>query len=192
MAQRGGNQLRIIAGEWRGRRLRFANVPGLRPTGDRNRETLFNWLQPRIRGSCCLDLFAGSGALGFEAASRGARRVVLVERAAAAVRCLRENVHLLGAEARIEVFQGDAVQFLRNRPAKPFDIVFLDPPFDSGLLADTCSLLESREWLAGEALVYMEAPRSLGLPSLPSNWEIHRQREAGQVLYALIRRHGKH
>ncbi len=191
MAQRGGNQLRIIGGTWRGRRLRFAAVPGLRPTGDRNRETLFNWLQAEIRGSRCLDLFAGSGALGFEAASRGAAQVLLVERAGAAARQLLENVRALQAEQHISVRRADALALLQQSPETgPFDLVFLDPPFDSDLLPRACALLEGNGWLADGALIYLEFRQGPQPPTLPDNWSVYRERVSGQVHYRLMQRDG--
>ncbi|MEX0732304.1 MAG: 16S rRNA (guanine(966)-N(2))-methyltransferase RsmD [Aquisalimonadaceae bacterium] len=186
MAKHGTRQIRIIGGRWRGRRLRFAGVPGLRPTADRNRETLFNWLQPMLPGAHCLDLFAGSGALGLEAASRGAHRVTLVEQARDAARLLRENADLLEADM-VEIRQMDARHYL-NGPPSPMDIVFLDPPFGSGLLTETFALLENNGWLAPAARIYLETDRSEGLPVLPSGWSLLRQRAAGQVVYALAGR----
>ncbi len=189
MASRGGNQLRIIGGSWRGRRLRFANVPGLRPTSDRNRETLFNWLQPHLHGSRCLDLFAGSGALGFEGASRGAAHVLLVERAAAAARQLKENIRILEAGDRVRLHRGDAIALLKGPPpSSPFDLVFLDPPFDDALLPRACALLEHGGWLAPEALIYLEFRHGNTEPELSAHWHIHRQRVAGQVAYRLMHR----
>lgn len=185
MTGRGGQHLRIIGGRWRGRRLAFADLPGLRPTADRNRETLFNWLQPVLPGSRCLDLFAGSGALGLEAASRGADQVVLVERAAAAVRRLRDAVAMLQAD-RVSVWQGDARQFLRQ-PAAAFDIVFLDPPFASDLLAPVCEQLAGSDWLAPEARIYLEHAASETPPALPASWLPLREKRAGKVRYALYR-----
>ncbi|MCH8506190.1 MAG: 16S rRNA (guanine(966)-N(2))-methyltransferase RsmD [Ectothiorhodospiraceae bacterium] len=180
--------MRIIGGRWRGRRLRFANVAGLRPTADRNRETLFNWLQSVVPGSRCLDLFAGSGALGLEAASRGAAHVLLVEQAGVAVRALRESIDQLQAAEQVELRPGDALDFLRSgRGGRPrFDVVFLDPPFAAGLLEPACRLLAEGGWLAPGARVYLEVGRKEGLPPLRSGWEVLRQRASGQVLYALI------
>ena len=132
-------RLRIVAGEWRGRRLPVLDQPGLRPTPDRVRETLFNWLAPLITGARCLDLFAGSGALGFEAASRGAGRVAMIEKSANLVRVLRENRLLLDAR-QVEVIQADAGLWLAGQ-AEPFDLVFLDPPFAENLLGPTLSLI---------------------------------------------------
>jgi len=179
------NQLRIIAVSWRGRKLRFAPVPGLRPTPNRVRETLFNWLQPVIHGARCLDLYAGSGALGIEAASRGASAVVLVDRDPQVVRVLREQLQLLDA-GQVQVLQADVGSWLSGTP-EPFDIVFLDPPFRAGLLSAAIGQLEAGGWLAPEAWIYLEAEQGL-VPDLPDNWELYRSKRAGQVGYHLARR----
>jgi len=184
-ANQAANQVRIIAGCWRGRKLSFAPVAGVRPTPDRVRETLFNWLSPVIRDARCLDLYAGSGALGIEAASRGAASVVLVDRDPQVVARLREQVQLLGA-AQIEVVQSTVEGWL-SAPAEPFDIVFLDPPFRSDLLPACMQLLECGGWLAADAHVYIEAESNLEL-ALPENWELTRSKTAGQVGYHLARR----
>lgn len=180
---RSRNRLRIIAGTWRGRRLAFAPLPGLRPTPDRVRETLFNWLAPVIRGTRCLDLFAGSGALGLEAASRGAAGVVLVDSDAVVVRTLKEQVQALGA-SQVRVEHAEGLVYLRGLP-QPFDVVFLDPPFGLGLLAGCMQQLETGGWLAEEAWVYLEAERGLEL-SLPDGWQLYRSKTAGQVDYHLV------
>ena len=175
--------LRIIGGTWRGRKLRFPPSPEIRPTPDRVRETLFNWLAPRVPGARCLDLFAGSGALGLEALSRGAAHVTFVEQDAAAVRELRARLsewHASGAH----VEQADALRFL-SRPAEPFDIVFLDPPFASDLLPESAALLEARQWLAPGALIYVECPARTGLPPLPEGWVPAKAKQAGEVRYYL-------
>ena len=184
MAARGSNQFRIIAGEWKGRRLRFAPVEGLRPTTDRTRETLFNWLQGRIEGARCLDLFAGSGALSFEALSRGAAGAVAVDRSTPVVRALRENAETLKAGNRFRAVQSDALAFLRGR-AEPADVVFLDPPFRSAIIGDCCHLLEQHGWLAPDARIYVEAPVNRGEEPLPVGWKVLRGRTAGQVDYRL-------
>lgn len=181
------NQLRIIGGRWRSRRLIFPDLPGLRPTPDRVRETLFNWLQPVIAGGRCLDLFAGSGALGFEAASRGAGEVVLVERERRVADRLRENARLLGAD-NVRLVQADALRYLDSMPAQPFDVVFLDPPFGHNVLASACRLLETRGWLRDQARIYMEAEKELGMPEVPANWVLVRSKAAGQVGYHLALR----
>lgn len=182
------NQLRIIGGRWRSRRLAFPDVPGLRPTPDRVRETVFNWLQEVIAGARCLDLFAGSGALGFEAASRGAGEVVLVDREHKVVERLRENARLLGATS-VQVVQTDALRYLNEKPAQPFDIVFLDPPFGHNVLAPACRALEANGWLRDQARVYMEAEKILNISDIPANWRILRSKIAGQVGYHLAVRH---
>lgn len=179
----GGNTLRIIGGQWRGRKLRFADGEGLRPTTDRVRETLFNWLQPVIHGARCLDLFAGSGALGLEALSRGASEVQFIERNPGAVRALQENLKLLQAENG-HVHQGDALAYLRGAN-RPFDVVFLDPPFRQDLLDPALSLLSQGNWLAPGARIYLELEAELGAPELPAGWELLRSKTAGQVAYHL-------
>ena len=181
-----GNQLRIIAGTWRGRKLAFADSNGVRPTPDRVRETLFNWLSPVIHGARCLDLFAGSGALGFEAASRGAADVVLVDHDAAVVRMLKSQVERLAAE-NIRVVEMDAGNFLRHEP-QSFDVIFLDPPFRENRLAACLDLLVQGGWLAANALIYIEAEKTLGEIALPAGWELFRSKMAGQVGYHLARR----
>lgn len=175
--------LRIIGGEFRGRRLPVLDRPDLRPTPDRVRETLFNWLMPVISGARCLDLFAGSGALGFEAASRGAQRVTMIDRSAAVVRVLNDNVRLLKA-SQVNVIQANAFDWLRSG-ALPFDLVFLDPPFSANLLGRTCDDLHRGGWLAKKAWVYLEAPESSGLPDLPPEWTLIREKRAGSVSFRL-------
>jgi 16S rRNA (guanine966-N2)-methyltransferase len=177
--------LRIIGGEWRSRRLRFAAATDIRPTPDRVRETLFNWLTPRIAGARCLDLFAGSGALGLEALSRGAGEAVFVEREYRVAEELRE----LLAEWRAPhatVVAADARRFLAGAP-KRFDIVFLDPPFASRDLLETCAgLLAERGWLAPRALIYVECAAREGLPRLPDTWRPLKEGRAGEVGYHLL------
>ena len=187
-ARKGNNQLRIIGGLWRGRKLSFPDVDGLRPTGDRIRETLFNWLAPDIQGANCLDLFAGSGALGLEALSRGAKSSVLLEKHAAAARQLNANLQLLQAgHGRIE--QVDSLHWLKQQnPPQPFDIVFIDPPFALELWEPIAAALEAQAWLSDEALIYLEAPRDAQL-LLPANWQLHRDKQAGQVSFRLYHRH---
>jgi 16S rRNA (guanine966-N2)-methyltransferase len=178
------NRLRIIGGRWRGVPIAFPPLPEVRPTPDRVRETLFNWLQPTIVGASCLDMFAGSGALGFEALSRGAERAVLVDRDSRLAQHLREMATKLRAE-EAEIVTSDAIQYLRGA-AQPFDIVFLDPPYASNLLPEVCSML-TQGWLAPNALVYLETPAEAGLPPLPMSWSMHRSKRAGQVGYHLLR-----
>ena len=184
----GAGQLRVIGGQWRGRRLNFPALPGLRPTSDRIRETLFNWLAPVVPGAHCLDLFAGSGALGIEALSRGAAKVQFVEQQLPAARALRANLDLLSAcGARLDI--ADALQWL-HQPGTPFEIVFLDPPFAQGLLAPVCAALEEGGWLGATAWIYLETETSADEPSChwPTTWQIWRDKTAGAVRYRLARR----
>lgn len=178
------SRLRIIGGEWRGRRLPVPHAPGLRPTPDRVRETLFNWLQGVTEGARCLDLFAGSGALGFEAASRGARHVTLVEADARVAAHLSEQAAALDA-GRITVHARRVQAFLQQSP-QPFDVIFLDPPYGKNLVAETLALL-AQGWVAPGARVYIEAEAELGEPGLPEGWELLKTRSAGQVGYHLAR-----
>ncbi len=177
-------RLRIVAGKWRSRLLPIADEPGLRPTSERIRETLFNWLAATIEGSRCLDLYAGSGALGLEALSRGAREVVFVENSAAAVAVLEESVAALEA-AGARVRKKDALRYLQG-DSEHFDIVFLDPPFAADLLEDLCRLLDERDWLAAGARVYLEQGHDRPLPRLPDGWTVLKQKTAGKVRYALV------
>lgn len=189
MQKRSANTLRIIGGDWRGRRIRFPGEGGIRPTPDRVRETLFNWLMDKVRGSRCLDLFAGSGALGLEALSRGAAHVTFVERDRENAARLRETAALL-APGRATVVEADALAWLNGR-AEPYDIVFLDPPFTAGVLTEAMQRLEARGALAPGACIYIEMPASPGLPELPVSWKMHRTGRAGAVGYHLARRQGQ-
>lgn len=179
------NRLRIIGGRWRGLRLSFPDHAELRPSPDRVRETLFNWLQPTILGARCLDLFAGSGALGIEALSRGAAEVVFVERDLRVVRSIEDSLRRLQAVGG-SVLREDALNYL-DAPASPFNVVFLDPPYAAGLLPEVCVKLDRNGWLAASALVYLESPAQDPLPALPPTWAVHRSRQAGQVGYHLLR-----
>lgn len=190
MKKQTSGQIRIIAGQCRGRRISFPAVVGLRPTGDRLRETLFNWLTAELRGTRCLDLFAGSGALGLEAASRGAGDVILIELNPAAARALDENIEVLGLKSA-RVFNANVLNWLQQNASdsKPFDIIFLDPPFDSTLLAETITTLTQQSTLlAEEAMIYIEAPARQTLDSLPDSWQLHRHKTAGDVACYLYRR----
>ena len=184
------NSVRIIAGAWRGRRVHFPDVPELRPTPDRVRETLFNWLQHSISGARCLDLFAGSGALGLEALSRGARDVVFVEQFQLAARSVEEQLIRFGGAARGRVMTMGAARFLRT-PAEPFQIVFLDPPFGKDALAEYVPLLDQGNWLAAGSLVYLENERLAGVPAIPQHWELLKSKSAGEVGYHLARVNGR-
>jgi 16S rRNA (guanine(966)-N(2))-methyltransferase RsmD len=174
------NRVRIIGGLWRSRLIAFPDHKELRPTPDRVRETLFNWLGQDLTGKSCLDLYAGSGALGFEAASRGAKRVVMLERDAVTHKALQASREALGA-AQVEVFMADALEFIKHDRAA-YDVVFLDPPFTAGAWAAALVLLPPR--LAVHAVVYCE---SAGQLELPAGWQAVKQGKAGQVSYQLLR-----
>jgi 16S rRNA (guanine966-N2)-methyltransferase len=179
--------LRIIGGSWRGRKLSFPDVEGLRPTGDRIRETLFNWLAPEIQGARCLDLFSGSGALGLEALSRGAATSMFVERDSKAAIQLRANVALLKTDNAV-IVNNDALAFLRQGNSQaPYHIVFIDPPFQLQLWQPVIDALEQQNWLADDATIYIESGRDLSY-HVPPNWQMHRDKITGQVCYRLFYR----
>ena len=173
------NQVRIIGGRWRGRKLPFADVPGLRPTSDRIRETLFNWLMSHTPNANCLDLFSGSGALGFEALSRGAAWVSFVDSNSHVVKQLKENTKILDAE-NTEVFRSDLPTKLPFTKTQ-YDLVFMDPPFEKGLVEPCCQWLAQEDLLKSDAMIYLETERSLKNLSLPESWELHREKKAGRV-----------
>ncbi len=181
------NRVRIIAGCWRGRRIHFPELVAVRPTPDRVRETVFNWLQAEIAGSLCLDLFAGTGILGFEALSRGAKSVICVEHDKSAVAAIRHNAAVLGAGS-LEIVHADAIEFLTHSRLTPIDIAFIDPPYGSQLLGRVCQILDERAWLVSQALIYTE--RCVKDPSVmaPGHWQCLRSKRAGQVDYRLYRR----
>jgi 16S rRNA (guanine966-N2)-methyltransferase len=182
------NQLRIIAGKWRGRKISFMDQEGLRPSPDRVREALFNWLQNEIVGAQCLDLFAGSGALSLEAASRGAGHVTCIELNAESAACIKENIALIQAN-QITLLQQDALNYLKTGKAESnYDLVLLDPPFNENLLEESCELLESNSWLTASALIYLESDQALEKYELPSNWTLIKDKKAGQVYYGLCQR----
>ncbi|GFE80877.1 ribosomal RNA small subunit methyltransferase D [Steroidobacter agaridevorans] len=178
------NQLRIVGGRWRGMRIDFPDVEAIRPSPDRVRETLFNWLQTHISGARCLDLFAGSGALGIEALSRGASAVTFVDREPQVGRHLTQTLQRLGATGAT-VKSEDAIRFLERTP-QPFDLVFLDPPFASTLLQPVFARLP-QGWLAPEAHIYVECPSNVPMPPLSAGWSVYRSKQAGQVGYHLLR-----
>ncbi len=178
-------RLRIVAGNWRSRLLEIADVPGLRPTSERVRETLFNWLAPRIEGARCLDLFAGTGALGLEALSRGATSVVFVDSSRRAARTIEKNVRSLEADGAV-IHRGDAMEFLRTAQRGSFDIVFVDPPFAAEMLEEVCRRVDERKIFAPGATVYLEQDRACPEPQLPAGWVVLRNKTAGQVRYSLV------
>jgi 16S rRNA (guanine966-N2)-methyltransferase len=183
--QRPPGKLRIIAGTLRGSRIAVPESEALRPTADRIRETLFNWLAPIIEGARCLDLFAGTGALGIEAISRGAGACTFVESDRALARLLAENLARLKV-ANARIVENDALAMLAGTP-QPFDIVFLDPPFGAALWSESASGLESAGWLASQSWIYVESPADAEF-ALPPSWMLHRDGRAGAVRYALYRR----
>ncbi len=178
-------RLRIVAGKWRNRLLQVIDEPELRPTSERIRETLFNWLSPVSAGARCLDLFAGTGALGTEALSRGAAQVVFIEKSATLAEAIRKNLIDLQA-TNAEVYQRDALEYLGRACSQPFDIVFLDPPFATDLLSDLCKLLNENGWLTGNAIIYLEQRKDLLRPALPDGWAITHEKVAGEVSYSLV------
>jgi 16S rRNA (guanine966-N2)-methyltransferase len=185
-AARRRNAVRIIGGGWRGRRVQFPDSPGLRPTPDRVRETLFNWLQQSIAGTRCLDLFAGSGALGIEALSRGAREVVFVEQARDPARALAAELERLGGSSRAHVIETAAQRFLAA-PGEPFDGVFLDPPYGRGYLPESVAAIDAGGWVKAGGWVYLESERAAGVPAIPPHWDLAKSKSAGEVGYHLAR-----
>jgi 16S rRNA (guanine966-N2)-methyltransferase len=179
------NRVRIIGGQWRGRLIRFPNVQGLRPSSDRVRETLFNWLQFDLHGQRVLDLFAGSGALGFEAASRGAAEVVMIEQSPRVAAQLEKSANELQAD-QVRIIRGDGPGYLAGNHEEAFDVVFLDPPFNKDLLAPALTILHDRQLLTSGALIYIEMPVHETVPELPEGWSLQRVKEAGDVRYGLI------
>jgi 16S rRNA (guanine966-N2)-methyltransferase len=178
-------RLRIVAGKWRSRLLDIADAPGLRPTSERVRETLFNWLAPLVEGSRCLDLFAGTGALGFEALSRGAASVVFVDSSRRAIRAIEKSARELQA-AGVDIHCTDAMDYLRGAAPASFDIVFLDPPFADDRLEDVCRQIDERGILAPGGRIYLEQDRAKPETPLPGRWRILRNKAAGNVRFMLI------
>ncbi len=179
------NRVRIIGGDWRGRRLQVADVPGLRPTGDRCRETLFNWLQPWVAAADCADLFAGTGALGFEAASRGAATVLMVEKHPRALAVLGESIEQLQAE-QVTLRAGGAMSLIDSLAANSLDLVFVDPPFDSNLGALVLDRLAAQACVRPGGFVYLESPAKLQLLP-PAGWSVWRDQQQGEVRMQLFR-----
>lgn len=183
---RPGGFVRIISGQWRGRKLPVHDVEGLRPTTDRVKETLFNWLAQDIYQSKCLDLFAGSGGLSFEALSRGAESVTMLELDKKAANQLEQNLKTVGAK-NATVVNGDSLTFL-SQQGRAHDLVFIDPPFRKDLIQDVIAALENNGWLAPHAMIYIEAEKELGNLITPSHWHLNREKTAGQVCYRLFAR----
>ncbi|TXH63956.1 MAG: 16S rRNA (guanine(966)-N(2))-methyltransferase RsmD [Tolumonas sp.] len=179
--------IRLISGQWRGRKLPVHDVEGLRPTTDRVKETLFNWLATDVRHSRCLDVFAGSGSLGFEALSRYASYVMMIEQEPKAARQLQQNLQTLQC-TQAQVVCRDALQVLQQPCTEPFELVFLDPPFRKELLSQVIPLLEQQGWLADSALIYLERENEGTPPVIPANWQLLKDKQAGQVCYQLYLR----
>lgn len=179
------NHLRIIAGKWRGRKVQFPDSQGLRPTSDRVRETLFNWLAPVINNANCLDLFSGSGALSFEALSRGAAKVTIIDANTRVCEQLRQNLTLLDCN-NANLLTTDAINWLKEAKdtTEPFDIVFLDPPFNQQLVTPSCELLDCQGLIREGSYIYIETEAKFKL-QLPPSWRIHREKKTGQVAYYL-------
>jgi len=184
-ASSGGSEVRVIGGNWRGRKIRFAAHDGLRPTGDRVRETLFNWLGPHLRGSRCLDLFAGSGALGIEALSRGALHCDFIEQDLGAARTLEQNLMALDAVQHASVHKADALEWLAGA-REGWDIVFIDPPFSAALGLPSLEALAGRGLLRDGGHVYFETSRSSPEPIPTAHYDTFREKTAGDVLFRLL------
>lgn len=187
-ASSGRGEVRIIGGQWRGRRLRFSAAEGLRPTLDRFRETLFNWLMFDVEGARCLDLFAGSGALGLEALSRGALQVDFVDASPVVCRDIRQHLHTLGSD-KGRVWHSAAEAWLKaHAELGPYDLVFLDPPFHHDLLQVCCHWLEKNGYLADNCKIYLEAENGFDRSRLPYNWQVLREKDAKNKVFFLLGR----
>ncbi|MFD0965716.1 16S rRNA (guanine(966)-N(2))-methyltransferase RsmD [Seminibacterium arietis] len=183
-------EVRIIAGLWRGRKLPVLNANGLRPTGDRVKETLFNWLAHDIVDACCLDCFAGSGSLGFEALSRQAKQVIFLEKEKSVATQLKKNLHKLQCQ-NAQVLHQDSLKFLEQRQNTPlFDVIFLDPPFHFNLVEQAIESLIKNNWLKDQSLIYIETEKNKPLFT-PQNWQLLKEKITGQVCYRLYQHHSK-
>jgi 16S rRNA (guanine966-N2)-methyltransferase len=192
MTSRTSNQtLRIIGGNYRGRKITFPDVPDIRPTPNRIRETLFNWLTPHLAGARCLEPFAGSGILSIEALSRGARTATIIDKSSRIIQHIEQQLISLGMDpTRISLHQDDAINWLKQQSGlttRSFDVVFLDPPFATKLLDKTCDLLAQSDLLSIPAWVYLESDVALSPASLPPGWLLYRQKKAGSVHYGLCK-----
>jgi 16S rRNA (guanine966-N2)-methyltransferase len=183
-------QVRIIGGQWRGRKIRFPDISGLRPSPDRIRETLFNWLTPYIKAATCLDLFAGSGVLAFESLSRGAKFCVLIDENPKIISSLFQNTKLLRAEEQVQILQGSLPDCLSGKIFPTFNVIFLDPPFRKGYIEFTSHWLEDNfdQFMAKECIIYLESERELDPLPLPNTWQVIKNKKAGQVSYSLAKR----
>ncbi len=179
--------IRLISGKWRGKKLPVKNKEGLRPTTDRTKETLFNWLMHDVRDANCLDCFSGSGSLAFEALSRFAKSALLLERDKQVAQQLKENLKVLKV-ANARVIETDAINYLQQRATQQFDIVFIDPPFNKGLVSPCCSALEKNGYLTAQALIYIEMEAQSASFELPTNWQLLKEKSTDQVTYQLYLR----
>lgn len=179
--------VRLISGKWRGKKLAVQDKEGLRPTTDRTKETLFNWLMHDVRDANCLDCFSGSGSLAFEALSRFAKNATLLERDKQVAKQLRDNLQLLKVDNG-SVIETDSILYLQQMASQQFDIVFVDPPFHKGLVQPCCLALEENNYLAAQALIYIEREAQLSALLLPENWQLLKEKSTGQVIYQLYLR----
>jgi 16S rRNA (guanine966-N2)-methyltransferase len=179
--------IRLISGKWRGKKLPVILLDGLRPTTDRTKETLFNWLMHDVRGAQCLDCFSGSGSLAFEGLSRFAKNMLMLERDKQVAQQLKKNCELLSAD-NADVICTDTLLFLQKEASQQFDLVFIDPPFELGLVAPCCDLLEKNSYLTSNAFIYVETEVNLSLSNLPVNWILLKEKTTGQVAYRLYQR----
>jgi len=182
-----GGFIRLISGKWRGKKLPVKDIEGLRPTTDRTKETLFNWLMHDINDANCLDCFSGSGSLAFEALSRFARKVTLLEKDKSVVKQLRENLTVLHVD-NAELVEGDSINYLKQGRTEQYNIVFIDPPFNNGLVQPCCDLLDANNHLAPDALIYIETEVELSGLNIPDSWSLLKEKSTGQVAYKLYRK----
>ena len=182
-----GGFIRLISGKWRGKKLPVKDIEGLRPTTDRTKETLFNWLMHDINDSNCLDCFSGSGSLAFEALSRFANKVTLLEKDKSVVKQLQENLVALEV-TNAEVIATDSIQYLSQIATEQYNIVFIDPPFNKNLVQSCCDTLQQNNYLAEDALIYIEREVELNNLSLPASWTLLKEKSTGQVTYQLYRK----
>lgn len=179
-----GGFIRLISGKWRGKKLPVRDIEGLRPTTDRTKETLFNWLMHDINDARCLDCFSGSGSLAFEALSRFAQKVTILERDKTVVKQLRENITVLNA-SNAQVIEGDSLSYLSQIATEQYNIVFIDPPFNKGLVQPCCDALHLNGYLADDALIYIECEVELKSLNIPNTWQLLKQKSTSQVTYQL-------
>lgn len=181
------NQLRIIGGQWRGRKIQFEDLPTLRPTSDRVRETLFNWLAYFIPGSQCLDAFAGSGALGFEALSRGAKKITMLDQNPKIIHRINESIEKLNCKQWVDLIQTDSIKWLKQQSEVSYDIIFLDPPYQSRLLLPSCNLIKKNQMIKPNGYIYIETDKNFELSQLPKEWKLIKHKKASQVVYNLFK-----